>query len=123
MSCGGSGSGVAEGAGAETGARLTGAEAFGLAVEIDAVCVGAKSSMNACTGAETGAGLTVTGASGLAVAIDPVRVGAASSTDGLFLSQSWTRTPAASVARSVRGRMSVDFMVRARLPSILPKES
>jgi hypothetical protein len=30
-----------------------------LAVEIDAVCVGAKSSINACTGAETGAGLTV----------------------------------------------------------------
>ena len=59
MPCGGSGSGVAEGAGAETDARLTGAEAFGLAVEIDAVCVGAKSSINACTGAETGAGLTV----------------------------------------------------------------
>jgi hypothetical protein len=114
---------VAEDAGAETDARLTGAEAFGLAVEIDAVCIGAKPSMNACTGAETGAGLTVTGASGLAVVIDPDRVGAASSTDGLVLSQSWTRTPTASVARSVMGRMSVDFMVRAILPPTLPKES
>src|SRR6516165_7340127 len=103
MPCGGSGSGVAEGAGAETDARLAGVAAFGLAVEIDAVCVGAKSSMSPCTGTETGAGLTVTGASGLAVAIDPVRVGAASSTDGLVLSQTWTRTPTASVVRSVTG--------------------
>ena len=88
MPCGGSGSGVAEGAGVETDARLTGVAAFGLAVAIDAV-----------------------------------RVGAASPTDGLVLSQWWTRTPAASVARSVTGTMSVDFMVSARLPSILPKES
>src|SRR5271165_3597009 len=113
MRRGGSGSGVA-GAGAETGAGLTGAGASGWAVAIDPVRVGTASSTNAGTGAETGAGLTGAGASGWAVAIDPVRVGAASSKDGLVLRRSWTRTPAASVARSVMGTMSVDFMVMGK---------
>jgi hypothetical protein len=108
------GSGVA-GAGADSGGGLTGAGAAGLAVAIDPVRVGAASSTSAGTGAETGAGLTGAGASGWAVAIDPVRVGAASSKDGLVLRRSWTRTPAASVARSVMGTMSVDFMVMGRL--------
>ena len=70
---------------------------------------------DAGAGAETGAGLTGAGAAGLAVAIDPVRVGAASSKDGLVLRRSWTRTLAASVARSVMGTMSVDFMVMGGL--------
>ena len=75
------------------------------------------------TGAETGGGLTGAGAAGVAVAIDAVRVGAASWTNDLVLRRSWTRTPAASAARSVMGTMSVDFMVIGRLTSILPKES
>jgi hypothetical protein len=41
----------------------------------------------------------------------------------LVLSRSWTRTPATSVARSVVGTISVDFMVIGRRSSILPKES
>jgi hypothetical protein len=114
MRRGGSGSGVA-GAGAESGGGLTGAGASGWAVAIDPVRVGAASSTSAGTGAETGAGLTGAGASGWAVAIDPVPVGAASSKDGLVRRRSWTRTPAASVARSVMGTMSVDFMVMGRL--------
>ena len=60
------------------------------------------------------AGLTGAGASGWG-RIDPVRVGAASSKDGLVLRRSWTSTLAASVARSVMGTMSVDFMVMTRL--------
>jgi hypothetical protein len=104
------GSGVA-GTGAETGTGLTGAGAAGLAVAIDAVRVGAASSTNAGTGAETGAGLTGAGAAGLAVAIDAVRVGASSSTSDAVLRRWWTRTPAASAARSVMGTMSVDFIV------------
>ena len=83
---------------------------------------GGSGSGVAGTGAETGAGLTGAGASGLPVTIDPVRVGAASSTDGLVLRRSWTRTPAASAARSAMGTMSVDFMVMG-LSSILLKES
>ena len=46
MRCGDSGSGVAEGTGAETGARLTGAGVLGLAVEIDAVRTQAKNQRN-----------------------------------------------------------------------------
>ena len=103
------------GAGAVTGGGLTGAGASELAAAIDAVRVGAASSANADAGAETGAGLTGAGASGFAVPIVPVRVGAASLIGGLVLRRSWTRTPAASVARSVMGTMSVDFMVMGRL--------
>src|SRR5271167_3601464 len=115
MRRGRSGSGVAEGAGAETGGGLTGGGAAGSGVAIDAVRVGAASwtrfaSCEAGAGAETGCGLTGGGAAGSGVAIDAVRVGAASSTDGL-VPRSWTRTPAASVARSVMGTMSVDFIV------------
>ncbi len=58
-----------------------------------------------------GGGLIGAGAAGLAVAIDAVRVGPASWTNDLALRRSWTRTPAASAARSVMGTMSVDFMV------------
>ena len=76
---------------------------------------GGSGSGVAGAGAETGAGLTGAGAAGSAVAIDPVRLRAASSKDGLVLRRSWTRTPAASVARSVMGTMSVDFMVMGRL--------
>ena len=47
--------------------------------------------------------------------VHPVRVGAASSKDGLVLRRSWARTLAASVARSVMGTMSVDFMVTGGL--------
>ena len=61
-------------------------------------------------------------AAGVAVAIDAARVGAASWTNDLALRRSWTRTPAASAARSVMGTMSVDFMVMGQ-SSILPKES
>jgi hypothetical protein len=63
------------------------------------------------TGAETGGRLTGCRSSGHALAIDAVRVGAASWTNDLVLRRSWTRTPAASAARSVMGTMSVDFMV------------
>ena len=51
----------------------------------------------------------------MAIAIDPVRVGAASWTNDLVLRRSWTRRPAASVAKSAMGTMSVDFMVMGRL--------
>jgi hypothetical protein len=98
-----------------SGGGLTGAGVSGWAVAIDPVRVGAASSASAGTGAETGAGLTDAGASGWAIAIDPVRVGAASSKDGLVLRRSWMRRLAASVARSVMGTMSVDFMVTGRL--------
>jgi hypothetical protein len=84
---------------------------------------GGSGSGVAGTGAETGAGLIGAGAAGLAVRIDAVRVGAASWTNDSVLRRSWTRTPAASVARSVMGTMRVDFMVMERLPSVLPKES
>jgi hypothetical protein len=84
---------------------------------------GGSGSGVAGTGAETGTGLTGAGAAGLAVAIDAVRVGAASSTNDSVLRRSWTRTPAASAARSVMGTMSVDVMVIGRLSSILPRES
>jgi hypothetical protein len=104
MRRGGSGSGVA-------GAGLTGGGAAGLAVAIDAVRVGAASSTNAGTGTETGPELTGAGAAGLAVAINAVRVGASSSTSDSVLRRWWTRTPAASAARSVIGTMSVDFIV------------
>ena len=72
-----------EQAGAETGGGLTGAEAAGLAVAIDAVRVGAPSRGGSGSGVmgggvQSGGGLAGTGAAGLAVAIDPVRVGAAS---------------------------------------------
>jgi hypothetical protein len=110
MRRGGSGSGVA-GAGVESGGGLTGAGASRWAVEIDPVRVGAASSTSAGSGAETGAGLTGAGA----VATDAVRVGAASWTSDSVLRRSWTRTPAASVARSVMGTMSGDFMVTGRL--------
>ena len=108
-----SGSGVAA-IGAETGGGLTGAA--GSAAGIDAVRVGAASwtrfaFCEAGAGAETGCGLAGSGAVGSGVAIDAVRIGAASSTDGLVPRRSWTRTPAASVARSVIGTMSVDFIV------------
>jgi hypothetical protein len=73
--------------------------------------------------AETGGGLKGAGSAGLAVAIDAVRVGAGSWTNDLVLGRSWTRTPAARAARSVRGTMSVDFMVMGRLAPILPRES
>jgi hypothetical protein len=135
---GGSGSREAVGTGGEPGAALTGAGAAGSAAAIDAVCVGAASwtrlatseavmrrgrsgSGLAGTGAETGGGLT--GGAGSAVAIDSVRVGAAAGTNVLVLRRSWTKTPAASAAKSVMGTMSVDFIVMGRLSSILPKES
>ena len=76
---------------------------------------GGSGSGVAGAGAESGHALTGAGASGWAVAIDPVRVGAASSNDGLVLWRSWTRTPAASVARRGMGTMRVDFMVMGRL--------
>jgi hypothetical protein len=98
-------------AGAVTGGGLTGAGASGLAAAIDAVRVGAASSTNAGAGAETGAGLTRAGASGLAVPIVPVRVGTASSIGGLVLRRSWTRTPAASVARKRPAACAPEFRV------------
>ena len=58
----------------------------------------------------------------MTIAIDAVRVGAASWTNDLVLRRSWTRTPAASAARSAMGAMSVDFMVMG-LSSILPELS
>jgi hypothetical protein len=81
------------------------------------------SSSGVAAGAETGGVLTSAGASGSAVAIEELRVGAASWTSDVVPRRSWTRTPAASAARSVMGTMSVDFIVIGRPPSILPKES
>jgi hypothetical protein len=122
MRRGGSGSGVAD-AGVETDSGLTGAGASGLAVAIDAVRVGAASWTDSGSGvAETSGGLTGAATSGVAVAIDAVRIGAASWTNDLVLRRSWTRTSAASAARSAIGTMSIDFMVMG-LSSILPKES